>query len=256
VGVSVKGKAVGNVMKPTILVVDDDLILAETIGYALELAEYQVILAPDGKSAIDAARHQTPDLIILDVILPGMDGLEVCRQFRREKKTATTPIMMLTGKNEEMDRVVGLEVGADDYLSKPFGRRELLARVQALLRRAGYALAPSSSSVPSTPEGRVVRRELRAGPLAIDLAGRQVSCRGRMIEMQPKQFDLLVCLIRHRGVVLTRSQLLRDVWGYEYAGDTRTVDVHIRWLREKIEEDPPNPKLIQTVFGVGYVFRG
>ena len=243
-------------MARKILVVDDEPVLVETMTYNLEQAGYQVMTASDGASALEAARCETPDLIILDIMLPEMDGLEVCRQLRRENNTSTTPIMMLTAKIDEIDKVVGLEVGADDYVTKPFGRRELLARVRALLRRADY---PSISEGHTTQEvsSDVPRasRELVAGPLRIDLAGRRVHCRGQEWELQPKQFDLLTYLVRNRGTVLTRDQLLHNVWGYDYAGDTRTVDVHIRWLREKLEEDPANPQLIQTVRGVGYVFR-
>jgi DNA-binding response OmpR family regulator len=241
-----------------ILVVDDEAVLVETIAYNLEQAGYRVVTASDGNSALEAARSECPDLILLDIMLPGMDGLEVCRQLRRESSTATTPIVMLTAKSDEIDKVVGLEVGADDYVTKPFGRRELLARVRALLRRADYP-APSEDHHPSNDAaGQEVRppsRELVAGPLRIDLAGRRVNCRGQELELQPKQFELLTYLVRNRGTVLTRDQLLHNVWGYDYAGDTRTVDVHVRWLREKLEEDPANPKLIQTVRGVGYVFR-
>lgn len=245
-----------------ILVVDDEPVLVETIAYNLEQAGFQVTTALDGSSGLEAARRETPDLIILDIMLPEMDGLEVCRQLRREGPTSTTPIMMLTAKGDEIDKVVGLEVGADDYVTKPFGRRELLARVRALLRRSEYPSAhdehtmldgSSRSSEPNQtyrPE-----RELVAGPIRIDLAGRRVNCRGKELELQPKQFDLLVYLARNRGTVLTRDQLLHNVWGYDYAGDTRTVDVHVRWLREKIEEDPAAPKLIQTARGVGYCFR-
>jgi len=182
----------------------------------------------------------------------------VCRQLRREKNTSTTPIMMLTAKGDEIDKVVGLEVGADDYVTKPFGRRELLARVRALLRRADYPSASvGENHAAQGTAGEVPRasRELVVGPLRIDLAGRRVYCRGQEWDRQPKQFDLLTYLVRNRGTVLTRDQLLHNVWGYDYAGDTRTVDVHIRWLREKLEEDPANPQLIQTVRGVGYVFR-
>jgi DNA-binding response OmpR family regulator len=241
-----------------ILVVDDEAILLETIAYNLEQAGYRVITAADGNSTLEVAHKESPDLIILDIMLPGIDGLEICRQLRREHSTATTPIMMLTAKSEEIDKVVGLEVGADDYVTKPFGRRELLARVRALLRRAEY---PSSSvadehvSQETAQDSRQHNRELVAGPLRIDLAGRRVISRGQELELQPKQFELLTYLVRNRGTVLTRDQLLHNVWGYDYVGDTRTVDVHIRWLREKIEEDPANPKLIQTVRGVGYVFR-
>lgn len=252
-------------MARKILVVDDEAVLVETIAYNLEQAGYQVVTAADGVSALEAARSQHPDLIILDIMLPGMDGLEVCRQLRREDGTATVPIVMLTAKTEEIDKVVGLEVGADDYVTKPFGRRELLARVRALIRRSDYpsphTTDTNQDSKPKREHGGEVRtfaggeRELVAGPLRIDLAGRRVNCRGIDMELQPKQFDLLTYLVRNRGTVLTRDQLLHNVWGYDYVGDTRTVDVHVRWLREKLEEDPANPKLIQTVRGVGYVFR-
>ncbi len=243
-------------MARKILVVDDEAVLVETIAYNLEQAGYQVLTAADGGSALEAARRETPDLVILDLMLPEMDGLEVCRQLRREHNTATIPIMMLTAKGDEIDKVVGLEVGADDYVTKPFGRRELLARVRALLRRADYPAAGDDHTSQET-SGEVPRpsRELVAGPLRIDLAGRRVNCRGQDLELQPKQFDLLTYLVRNRGTVLTRDQLLQNVWGYDYVGDTRTVDVHVRWLREKLEEDPANPKLIQTVRGVGYCFR-
>ena len=242
-----------------ILVVDDEAVLVETIAYNLEQAGYQVLTAADGASALEVAQREAPDLIILDIMLPEMDGLEVCRQLRREGNTATTPIIMLTARGDEIDKVVGLEVGADDYVTKPFGRRELLARVRALLRRSDYPAAQAerdAQTLPgdASPSGRT-GRELLAGPLRIDLAGRRVHCRGKELELQPKQFDLLTYLARNRGTVLTRDQLLQNVWGYDYVGDTRTVDVHVRWLREKLEEDPANPKLIQTVRGVGYCFR-
>ncbi|HEV7237513.1 MAG TPA: response regulator transcription factor [Ktedonobacteraceae bacterium] len=240
-----------------ILVVDDEAVLVETIAYNLEQAGYQVTTAADGASALQAAHRETPDLIILDIMLPEMDGLEVCRQLRRESNTSTTPIMMLTARGDEIDKVVGLEVGADDYVTKPFGRRELLARVRALLRRSDYV--PTNEAERNEQDGTKdvprTSRELVAGPLRIDLAGRRVNCRGQELELQPKQFELLTYFVRNRGTVLTRDQLLHNVWGYDYVGDTRTVDVHVRWLREKIEEDPANPHLIQTVRGVGYCFR-
>ncbi len=243
-------------MERKILVVDDESVLVETIAYNLEQAGYQVLTAADGASALQAAHRETPDLIILDLMLPEMDGIEVCRHLRRERNTATTPIMMLTAKGDEIDKVVGLEVGADDYVTKPFGRRELLARVRALLRRAVYA--PTEGEQPAQDTSSEVprpNRELVAGPLRIDLAGRRVYCRGQEVELQAKQFELLTYFVRNRGTVLTRDQLLHNVWGYDYAGDTRTVDVHVRWLREKLEENPANPRLIQTVRGVGYCLR-
>jgi two-component system alkaline phosphatase synthesis response regulator PhoP len=239
-----------------ILVVDDEAVLVETIAYNLEQAGYQVITAADGASALQAAHRETPDLIILDLMLPEMDGIEVCRLLRRDHNSSTIPIMILTAKGDEIDKVVGLEVGADDYVTKPFGRRELLARVRALLRRADYA--PANTEYPAQDANRDLprlNRELVAGPLRIDLAGRRVYCRGQEMELQAKQFELLTYLVRNRGTVLTRDQLLHNVWGYDYTGDTRTVDVHVRWLREKLEEDSANPRLIQTVRGVGYCLR-
>ena len=248
-------------MVQKILVVDDEAILRDTIAYNLEQAGYQVVKAADGLDALEIARKEPPDLVVLDIMLPGIDGLEVCRQLRRDRATVTVPIIMLTAKADEIDKVVGLEVGADDYMTKPFGRRELLARVRALLRRADYpgynghdeaSLQGSLNNEQEIPRSK----DLVAGSLLIDQAGRRVNIRGQNIELQPKQFDLLTYLVRNRGTVLTRDQLLHHVWGYDYAGDTRTVDVHIRWLREKLEEDPASPKRIQTVRGVGYVFRG
>jgi DNA-binding response OmpR family regulator len=240
----------------TILVVDDEAVLVETLVYNLEQAGYRVLTATDGMSALEAARREKLDLIILDLMLPTMDGVEVCRQLRQDNRTATIPILILTAKGEEIDVVVGLEVGADDYVIKPFGRRELLSRIRALLRRSEYVPPPQEMAAEVLEQDILYPvRELVAGPLRIDLAGRHVNCRGQDLELQPKQFDLLVYLVRHRGTVLTRDQLLHHVWGYDYLGDTRTVDVHIRWLREKLEEDPANPTLIQTVRGVGYCFR-
>jgi DNA-binding response OmpR family regulator len=238
-----------------ILIIDDEEVLVETIAYNLEQEGYQALRALDGQRGLELALQEQPDLIILDIMLPGIDGLEVCRQLRRAEETATTPILLLTARSDEIDRVVGLEVGADDYVVKPFGRRELLARVRALLRRASYPggreRAASAANIAPTRSGR----ELIADHIRIDLAGRRVWRGDREVELQPRQFDLLVYLIRNRGTVLTRDQLLHHVWGYDYAGDTRTVDVHIRWLRERLEDDPSSPRLIQTVRGVGYVFR-
>jgi two-component system alkaline phosphatase synthesis response regulator PhoP len=241
-----------------ILVVDDEAVLQEMIVYNLQQSGYQVLSAGDGVSALEIARNERPALIILDVMLPGIDGLEVCRRLRREPQTATTPIMMLTAKSDEIDKVVGLEVGADDYVTKPFGRRELLARVRALLRRSEYTTKDEQETDTENEDDETRQRAhhyLNAGPLKIDQAGRRIFIQDKGIDLQPKQFDLLTYLVKNRGTVLTRDQLLHNVWGYDYAGDTRTVDVHIRWLREKLEVDPASPKLIQTVRGIGYVFR-
>src|SRR5207302_11226360 len=183
---------------------DDEAVLVETIAYNLEQAGYQVITAADGASALQAAHRETPDLIILDLMLPEMDGIEVCRLLRREHNSSTTPIMILTAKGDEIDKVVGLEVGADDYVTKPFGRRELLARVRALLRRADYIpVRDDHKDQIATSEVQKNTRELIAGPLRIDLAGRRVNCRGKELDLQPKQFDLLTYLVRNRGTVLT-----------------------------------------------------
>jgi DNA-binding response OmpR family regulator len=235
----------------TILIVDDETILLETIAYNLEQTGYHVSTATTSTGALEVIRGTVPDLIILDVMLPEMDGLERCRLFRRQSQTAKTPILFLSARAEEIDKVIGLEIGADDYLTKPFGRHELLARVRALLRRADTVTL--STVATSTQEVRP--KELVAGPLRIDFAGRRVFFRSEALNLQPKQFDLLTYLVRNRGTVLTRAQLLHSVWGYDYEGDTRTVDVHIRWLRERFEEDASNPQLIQTVRGVGYVIR-
>ncbi|HXR64297.1 MAG TPA: response regulator transcription factor [Ktedonobacteraceae bacterium] len=243
-------------MGNTILVVDDEAVLLETIVYNLELAGYQVFTAADGASALEIAHRERPDLMILDLMLPVIDGLEVCRQLRREDDTAGMLILMLTAKGEEIDKVVGLEVGADDYVTKPFGKHELLARVKALLRRQDK-MGPPDGEAAIEGDGTYRRpaRMLVAGPIEMDLAGRRVYRSGQEIELQPKQYELLKCLAQNRGTVLTRDQLLQNVWGYDYAGDTRTVDVHVRWLREKLEEDPASPRLIQTVRGVGYCLR-
>ncbi len=240
---------------PTILVVDDDEVLRETLVYHLELAAYQVLTASAGPVALEVIGQQHLDLLILDIMLPGIDGLEVCRRIRRQPETISLPILMLTAMGEEIDRVVGLEVGADDYLSKPFSLREFLARVRALLRRGVliYPQEPSAQETPVPPDP--TRRFLEAGPVRVDVAGRRVFLRGKEVTLQPKQFDLLVYFLRNRGVVLSRDAILTHVWGYDYAGDTRTVDVHVRWLREKLEDDPAHPTLIQTVRGVGYCWR-
>jgi DNA-binding response OmpR family regulator len=231
----------------TILVVEDDAPLRDTLAYNLRAEGYQVLTASDGVTALEIARQKLVSLVLLDLMLPRLDGLEVCRQLRSKPETADIAILMLTARVEETDLVVGLELGADDYVTKPYAWNELRARIRALLRRGGHKGAVE------TADGV---RQLAAGDLTVDLDRREVLRRGEEITLPARLFDLLVYFMRNRGNVLTRDQLLEKVWGYDYEGDTRTIDVHIRWLRERIEDDPANPQLIQTVRGVGYRFKG
>jgi len=226
-----------------ILIVEDDLNLLAALKYNLEKDGHEVSTATDGAEAIDTARREKPDLIVLDVMLPRMSGFEVCRILRREM---TVPILMLTARVDVTDRVVGLEIGADDYVTKPFSMRELLARVRAMLRRASMV-----EPAPTAQEGL-----LRINDLEIDPARHKAMLGGRVIKLTPKEFDLLAFLASNRGLVFSREQLLEKVWGYDYAGNTRTVDVHVRWLRQKIEADPRNPKYLVTVRGTGYKMEG
>jgi two-component system OmpR family response regulator len=226
-----------------ILVVEDDTNLLDTLKYNLVKDGYEVITAADGARALEIARAEKPDLIILDLMLPQLSGFEVCRILRKEM---TVPIIMLTARTDEVDKVVGLEIGADDYMTKPFSMRELLARVHAMLRRAGMQRQPPEAA----PESVVI------GDLAIDINRHRAYYKESPLELTPKEFDLLSFLARNRGFVFTREQLLEKVWGYDYAGNTRTVDVHIRWLRRKIEADPTRPELILTVRGTGYKLEG
>jgi phosphate regulon transcriptional regulator PhoB len=227
-------------MAEKILVVDDEENILELVRYNLEKEGYEVLLARDGAEALEVAQREKPDLIILDLMLPGVDGLEVCRTLRQK---SNVPILMLTAKREETDRVIGLELGADDYLTKPFSLRELLARVRAILRRThGYEELARSQVI-------------SVGGLTIDPERHEVLVNGRTAELTLKEFELLSFLARHPGRVFTREELLERLWDYEFFGDTRTVDVHIRHLREKIEADPRNPKYIKTVRGVGYKFE-
>jgi DNA-binding response OmpR family regulator len=222
----------------TVLVVDDEPTLVATLKYNLEREGYRVVSAGDGEKAITLARSERPDLMILDLMLPAVDGLEVCRILRREM---TLPILMLTARVGEVDKVVGLEIGADDYVTKPFSTRELLARIRALLRRT------------TTPADEEV---LVSGDLRIDMKRREVTRNDRPVELKPKEMELLIYFLRNKGRAFTREQLLREVWGYDFYGDSRTVDVHVSWLRQKIEEQPGKPVRILTVRGVGYRFEG
>jgi len=228
-------------MSRSILVVDDEQTVRETVGETLEAEGFHVTLAADGREALERFRADRPDLILLDLMLPELSGFEVCRIIRAE---ADVPIIMLTAKGGEVDKVVGLEVGADDYVTKPFSLRELVARVRAVFRRSDLR------SISERPAPVV-----DLGTVQVDLAGHRILREGVDVPVKPKVFELFAFLLRHPGQVFTREQLLERVWGYDYAGETRTVDVHVHWARSAIEADPANPVLIQTVRGVGYVLR-
>ena len=217
----------------TVLVVEDEASIASFVAMYLRNAGYDVKVAPTGRDALNLAESQSPALIVLDLMLPDIDGIEVCRRLRH---TSDVPILMLTARDEDVDKIVGLEVGADDYLTKPFNPRELVARVKSILRR-------------STPERKEAKTtQIRHGQLLVDSGRREVQVDGNDVQLAPKEFDLLWELLDHNGLVLTRDQLLERVWGYTFAGDTRTVDVHIRQLRRKLGDASP----IVTVWGVGY----
>ncbi len=220
-----------------LLVVEDDQTLSETLVYNLKREGYEVIQADDGISALNLAREHQPDLILLDIGLPELDGLSVCRTLRREMSVI---IVLLTARSGEMDRIIGLDLGADDYITKPFSLGELLARLRAVQRRGQ----------------RDVDLRLKSGDLILDLVGRRALKGDQVLTLSPREYELLAEFIRHKGAVLTRDLLLQRVWGFDFTGDTRTVDVHIRWLREKIEDDPANPLRIETVRGLGYRFEG
>ena len=225
-------------MPQTILLIEDDDTFREALAFSLGREGYEVREVRDGQEALDEAREHPPDLIILDVMLPGLDGLSICRILRAEM---ATPIILLTARTGEVDKIVGLESGADDYVTKPFSTGELLARIRAVMRRAR---PPASGLV------------LEQGSLKLNLERRRAYRDSEELALSPKEFDLLAELMRHPGVALSRDLLMERVWGYDFIGGTRTVDVHIRWLREKIEEEPSQPRFIQTVRGVGYRFEG
>lgn len=254
----------GAVVEPepsTILVVDDEPAITDAIAYTLRKEGYRVEIAATGAEAIAAARQLQPDAIVLDVMLPGLDGLQVCRTLRAE---STVPILLLSAKGEEIDRVVGLELGADDYLGKPFAMRELLARIRAMLRRA-QMMSGQPAGVPARieelrpaplpvtlPPVDQVEQVVRVGDLVVNRARREATLGQRQLSLRPKEFDLLHFLVSHPHVVHSRKVLLQRVWGYDYPIDTRTVDVHVRWLRQKLEQEPRYPARIETVRGFGY----
>lgn len=223
-----------------ILVVDDEEHIVELLQFNLSNAGYRVITANNGLDALKIAKEIKPDLILLDLMLPGMDGLDVCKEIRRNNDISKASIIMLTAKGEELDKILGLELGADDYMTKPFSIRELLARVKAVLRR----------SISEEVTGDVYE----FGRLKIDFERHEVLINNVKVELTLKEFELLEILVKNKGKILRREILLDKVWGYEYIGETRTVDVHIRYLRKKIEDDDKNPKLIETIRGVGYRF--
>jgi DNA-binding response OmpR family regulator len=237
-----------------ILIVEDEPALLETLSYNLTRQGYEVVQASDGLVALKLAREHQPDLVVLDVMLPGLDGFEVCRILRKE---TSIPILMLTARADEVDKVVGLEMGADDYLTKPFSMRELVARVKAHLRRIRIireemVAENAASNMPSSPP----EPTFTFANLVIDDNRREVLLNQQPVRIKPKEYDLLLFLARHRGIALSRDLVLERVWGWEYDGNSRTVDVHVRWLREKIEADAANPTRIVTVRSIGYRFEG
>lgn len=226
-----------------ILIVEDDRNLLAALEYNLRQEQYDTVTAVDGEKALELAKQHNPDLVILDIMLPGLSGLEVCRILRKE---TTVPVLMLTARSEEVDKIVGLEIGADDYMTKPFSMRELMARIRAMIRRADM----------TAPQTARIEKTISINNLVIDVARHLALLDGKELAMSPKEFDLLVFLATNRNLVFSREQLLQKVWGYDYAGDTRTVDVHIRWLRQKIESAPSSPQKLITVRGAGYKMAG
>jgi len=236
-------------MPESILVVEDEPALRDTLSYNLKKDGFTVEAVGDGRSALESARRLKPDLIVLDLMLPEIDGFEVCRILRKEM---ITPILMLTARDDEIDRVVGLEVGADDYLTKPFSMRELMARVKAQLRRSRLLKEELDKS---KVDGKQ-QEKLTFGNLVINLTRREVIRDGEPVSLKPQEYELLVFFAEHKGQMLSREFILERVWGWDFIGDSRTVDVHVRWLRQKIEADPSQPRRLATVRGAGYMFEG
>ncbi len=228
--------------KELIFAVEDEVHIQQLVKYNLETNGYKVLTFESGEALLEEVRNTIPDLFILDIMLPGVDGLEVCRQLRGNNRTKSIPIIMLTAKSEEFDKVLGLELGADDYLTKPFSVRELVARVKAIFRRI-------NNSVPAEVDN------IKHGDITIDLVRHEVFKNENLLEMPLKEFELLKMLIQNKGKVLSRELLLDKIWGFDYYGETRTVDVHIRYLRQKIEDDDSNPVYIETIRGIGYRFN-
>ncbi|AGK97293.1 winged helix-turn-helix domain-containing protein [Clostridium pasteurianum] len=223
-----------------ILIVDDEEHIIELIKFNLENNGYKVICANNGNDAVKLAKSEIPQLILLDLMLPGLDGYDVCREIRKDPSISTVPVIMITAKSEEIDKILGLELGADDYITKPFSIREMMARVKAMLRRAKTQYHDDTYAI---------------ADINIDFQKHEVIKQNKKVELTLKEFELLQILIKNKGRVMTRDFLLDKVWGYEYMGETRTVDVHIRHLRQKIEDDDKNPKYIETIRGIGYRFN-
>ncbi len=236
-------------MTEKILVVEDEPTLQETIAYNLSKEGYEVEVAGDGHTALETARRMGPNLLLLDIMLPGLDGLEITRILRREMNV---PIIMLTARDDEIDRVVGLEMGADDYLTKPFSMRELMARVKAQLRRSRL----HQEELNRYADTAAPQKTLAFDNLVINTTRHEITLNEETLPLKPKEYELLLFLAEHRGQMLSREFILERVWGWDYVGDSRTVDVHIRWLRQKVEKDPSNPERIITVRGGGYRFDG
>ena len=226
--------------KDKILVVDDEEHIQELLRFNLEINGYKVLCADNGIDALNIAREEVPQLVLLDIMLPLMDGYDVCKEIRKDNSISNIPIIMLTAKVDELDKILGLELGADDYLTKPFSIRELMARVKAILRRTKV---------------RPVDKTFSFGNILIDFANHEVIKASEKVELTLKEFELLEVLIKYRGRVVTRDFLLDKIWGYEYLGETRTVDVHIRHIRQKIEGNDKNPKFVETIRGIGYRFN-
>ncbi len=224
---------------PKILLVDDDPLITKPIARSLQQHGYQIAVANNGRKGLEMALEQQPDLVVLDIMMPEMDGWEVCKALRAQ---SGVPILMLTALEDEVDRILGLELGADDFLTKPISARELLARIRAMLRRVELDKAEPTVTT------------FTSGDLVVELENRQVYKNGELLTLRYKEFELLTLLMSNAGQIVTRAQIFDDVWGTDWLGDTRTLDVHIRWLREKIEDDPSQPMCIQTVRGVGYRF--
>jgi two-component system OmpR family response regulator len=240
------GRCDQRMQETSVLIIEDDSTLREVLAYNLRQEGYRVLEAADGGKGLDIYRVEKPSLIILDLMLPVLSGLEVCRIVNSEKKV---PIIMLTAKALEVDKIVGLEMGADDYMTKPFSMRELLARIKAVLRRS----QADAQKEPKGTDGSV--QYLEAHGIKVDLSSHSVSRAGRTVELNPKEFELLAYLMSNKGRVISREQVLRNVWGYDYIGGARTVDVHMRWLRRKLEDDAEKPVYLLTVRGYGYKFE-